>query len=127
MVSGDHPKGESHPISARFFLWTIRKQDQITNCIAMNTCSAVSALLVMALIGLLSLQTALHILLVGAMATGSLIWILIERRRSWLLAISDPRLKSEAHQAMIQYLIKKLCNGPECHKRLNGSDAGPTP
>ena len=122
MVNGNRQKGGPYPVSARFFLWTIRRQDQITHCIVMNMWSAVSTLLVMALIGLVSLQTALHILLGGAMTVGSLIWIFIERRRSWLLAISDLKLKSEAHLAMIQYLTKKLCAGSECRKRLKDSE-----
>ncbi len=126
MFNGNRQKGSPYPVSARFFLWTIRKQDQITHCIAMNMWSAVSAVLIMALIGLVSLQTALHILLVGAMTVGGLIWILIERRRSWLLAISDPILKSEAHQAMIRYLVKKLCNGTKCRRHIDGSNAGPS-
>jgi hypothetical protein len=108
MVSGSSQTNRPRPLSARFFLWTIRKQDRIAYWLALNMWSAVSALLAMALVGLQTLEMALWIILVGAIAVGSILWMLIERRRFWLLAISDAKLKAEAHQAMIDYLRAKL-------------------
>jgi hypothetical protein len=119
MVRHDSQQGSPRPISAQFFLWTIRKQDQITRGITMNIWSAVSAILAIALVGLVTLEVALQIILVGGVATGALIWILIERRRSWLLSISDPGLKAEAHRAMIDYLAKKTGYRPDHRRRMN--------
>jgi len=117
--------GNTRPISAHFFLWTIRKQDQISQILTMNMWSAVSALLAVALTGFVSLEMALQIIFVGGVATGGLIWILVERRRSWLLGISDPKLKAQAHRAMIDYLVKKMHTGTEGRSRMSGSDCGP--
>lgn len=107
-----------HSTSAKFFLWTIRKQDQISRFFAMNMWSAVSAVLVMALIGFVTLKVALQIIFVGGLAMGGVVWILIEHRRSWLLGISDPRLKAEAHQVMIDYLTGRIRSGPHGSPRL---------
>ena len=111
------------PISARFFLWTIRKQDQITRCLTMNMWSAVSIVLAVAVVGLATLEMALQIIFVAGLAVGSILWILIECRRSWLLSISDPKLKAAAHRAMIDYLRSKLRSASECGKHFNGCDA----
>jgi hypothetical protein len=42
-----------------------------------------------------------------------LIWVLIERRRSWLLHIDDPALKDIAHTVMLAYLYDRL---PKSHR-----------
>ena len=112
--------------SARFFLWTVRKQDQISRVFTLNMWAAISAVLVSTLIGLVSLETALQVILWGGIAVGGFTWILIERRRSWLLGITDPKLKADAHQVMIDYLSKRLQYRPDCSKHLNGSDACPS-
>ena len=112
------------PISAQFFLWSIREQDKITRCLTMNIWSAVAAMLAVTLAGILSLAMALKIILFGGMATGCLVWILIERRRSWLLHITDPTLKAVAHEAMIDYLARRLCPGPQCRNHLNDPGSG---
>jgi hypothetical protein len=91
----------------------------------MNMWAAVSAVLVSALIGLVSLERALQIILAGGLAAGGIIWILIERRRTWLLGIADPELKAKAHRAMIVYLCGKLQTSSACRQRLNRADACP--
>ena len=126
MVPNDRQTHSPRPISTMFFLWTIRKQDQIARFFTMHMWSAVSAVLVMALIGFVSLEMALQIILIGGVATAGLLWVLIERRRSWLLGISDPKLKAEAHRVMIDYLAQKMQSRPGCPGQLNGSDAHPT-
>ena len=125
MAGNDLQPDNPYPISARFFLWTIRQQDSISRCISVNMWSSVSAVLAISLAGLITIEMALQIIFVGGLAAGIFIWILIERRRSWLLGISDPKLKAAVHRMMIEYLIKKLCPGPECRKRLKSSDARP--
>ena len=125
MVTRDRQPGNPRPISAKFFLWTIRNQDLITRGIAMNMWSAVSAVLAIAMVGLVSLEMALHIIFIGGAATGASIWTLIERRRSWLLSISDPQLKADAHREMIDYLTKKTCNGSNCRRQMGRSNVSP--
>ena len=92
----------------------------------MNMWSAVSAVLAIALVGFVPLEMALQIIFIGGLATRALIWILIERRRSWLLSISDPELKAIAHRAMIDYLVKKMRSGSDHRRGRNGSDVHPT-
>lgn len=121
----DQPQNP-HPSSARFFLWTIRKQDQITRCLTLNMWSVVSVLLATSLLGLVTLETALQIILWAGMAVGSTVWIFIERRRSWLLSISDPKLKAEAYRTMIDYLRRKVRPESHCRKSMDGCDASPT-
>ena len=125
MVTRDSQPGSPRPVSTRFFLWTIRNQDYITRGVTMNMWSAVSAVLVIALVGFVTLEMALQFIFFGGAATGALIWILIERRRSWLLSISDPELKAEAHCTMIDYLAKKTSNGSDCRRHLDRSDVRP--
>ena len=125
MAGKNLPADNLYPMSTRFFLWTIRRQDQITRWVAMNMWAAISAVLAVSLIGLVAVETALQIIFSGGMASVAFIWILIERRRSWLLSISDPQLKAIAHQAMIDYLAKKLRSGSKCRNRPNGGDACP--
>ena len=125
MVGNHIAPGSPRSISARFFLWTIRKQDRISRWFTMNVWSAVSAILAIALVGVVAWETALQIILVGGMAATGLIWILIERRRSWLLRISDEKLKAEVHRTMIDYLCTKLGAEPACRKHLSGDNAWP--
>ena len=125
MVGNDLPAGNLQSISARFFLWTIRRQDRITRWVSMNMWAAISAVLAISMIGFVAVETALQIILFGGMAAVFFIWILIERRRSWLLRISDPKLKAVAHQAMVDYLAKKLRSGSQCPGQPNGSNACP--
>ena len=126
MAGNDPHTDNPHPFSARFFLWTVRKQDQISRIFTLNIWAAISAVLVCTLIGLVSLEKALQVILWGGIAAGGCTWILIERRRSWLLGITDPKLRADAHQVMIDYLSKRLPYGPDCSQQLNGSDACPT-
>ena len=125
MMRRDQPQNP-HPSSARFFLWTIRKQDQITRCLTLNIWSVVSVVLATALLGLVTLEKALQIILWAGMAVGSTIWILIESRRSWLLSISDPKLKAEAYRTMVDYLRRKVRPEPHRRKPRDGCNASPT-
>ena len=125
MVPSDSQPGSPRSISAKFYFWTIRNQDHLTRGITINMWSAVSAVLIIALVDFVSLEMALHIIFVGGAATAALIWTLIERRRSWLLSISDPELKAEAHRTMIDYLAKRTSNGSHCRGHMGRSDVHP--
>lgn len=121
MVDVGRKKSNLRPTPARFFFWTIQKQDQITRFVTMHMWSAVSAVLVAALIDLVTLKMALQIIFFGGLAVGGVFWTLIEHRRSWLLSISDPELKAEAHRVMVDYLAGKVTIGRDCPHRLNKS------
>jgi hypothetical protein len=92
---------------ANFFLWTIRRQHHISAIIRTQLMSAVSVLLLLSILLPIRLETALHIILYTGLTVIGLLWVLIERRRSWLLGIQEPVLKETAHQAMITYLSQK--------------------
>ncbi len=96
---------------ADFFLWTIRRQRQIAAVIHTQLTAAVAVALLLTILLPIRLETALRAIFLGGMAVIALVWVLIERRRSWLLGIDDPALKETAHRAMIAYLKQKAaCN-----------------
>ena len=94
-----------------FYLWTIRRQNQISTTIRTQLMSAVSVVLLLSILLSIRLETALHIVFYTGLAVIGLLWALIERRRSWLLGIQDPVLKEAAHQAMIAYLKQRTSFG----------------
>ena len=99
------------------YLWSIRRQDSISFSIQMHMWSAVFAILLMSFLIPIKLEIALQIIFFGGLTICAILWIFIERRKTWLLNIQDPVLKETAHQAMIAYLeskidINRLC----CHE-----------
>ena len=101
---------------ADFYLWTIRRQHHISATIRTQLMSAVSVVLLLSILLPIRLETALHVILYTGLTVIGLLWILIERRRSWLLGIQDPVLKETAHQAMITYLKQRTSIGrPQSH------------
>ncbi|MGB7918450.1 MAG: hypothetical protein WCF40_00180 [Desulfobacterales bacterium] len=101
---------------ADFYLWTIRRQHYISAVIRTQMMTAVSVVLLLSILLPIRLETALHIILYTGLTVIGLLWVLIERRRSWLLGIQDPVLKESAHQAMITYLRQRTSFGrPQGH------------
>jgi hypothetical protein len=101
---------------ADFYLWTIRRQHYISAVIRAQMMTAVSVVLLLSILLPIRLETALHIILYTGLTVIGLLWVLIERRRSWLLGIQDPVLKESAHQAMITYLRQRTSFGrPQGH------------
>jgi hypothetical protein len=101
---------------ADFYLWTIRRQHYISAVIRAQMMTAVSVVLLLSILLPIRLETALHIILYTGLTVIGLLWVLIERRRSWLLGIQDPVLKETAHQAMITYLRQRTSFGrPQGH------------
>jgi hypothetical protein len=92
---------------AHFYLWTIRHQNKIAAAIRTQMMSAVFVVLLLTILLPIRLETALQVIFCGGMLVIGLLWALIERRRSWLLRITDPVLKETAHQTMITYLRRK--------------------
>jgi hypothetical protein len=101
---------------ADFYLWTIRHQHHISATIRTQLMSGVSVVLLLSILLPIRLETALHVILYTGLTVIGLLWILIERRRSWLLGIQDPVLKETAHQTMITYLKQRTSIGrPQSH------------
>jgi len=101
---------------AEFYLWTIRRQHHISATIRTQLMSGVSVVLLLSILLPIRLETGLHVILYTGLTVIGLLWILIERRRSWLLGIQDPVLKETAHQTMITYLKQKTSIGrPQSH------------
>ena len=96
------------------YLWSIRRQDRISYSVQTHMWSAVFAILLMSFLIPIKLEVALQIIFFAGLTICAILWVFIERRKSWLLRIQDPVLKETAHQAMIAYLktridIKSLC------------------
>jgi len=93
---------------AAFYLWSIRNQDAIATQVRIHMWSGVASFLLATLLLPIPLEKALLWLFVfGASITAGL-WIVVERRRSWLLRIQDPLLRDAAHRAMVDYLTRKI-------------------
>ncbi len=95
---------------AHFYLWTIRHQNTIAAAIRTQMMSVVCVVLLLTILLPIRLETALQVILCGGMLVIGLLWVLIERRRSWLLGITDPVLRETAHQTMIAYLRRKTAS-----------------
>ena len=102
---------KSKPIqenTAAFFLWTIRNQSFLAFHIQIYMWSAVAVILLLTLAEKIALEAALQAILFGGLFICGIIWVLIERRRSWLMHIADPVLKETAHVVMLAYLSARL-------------------
>jgi hypothetical protein len=97
--------------TASFFLWTIRHQSFLAHHIRVYVWCAVAVILVLTLADKIALQAALEAIFFGGVFICAMIWILIERRRSWLLHIDDPVLKQTAHRVMLATIYEKLPPG----------------
>ena len=90
------------------YFWSIRHQDRISECVRIHMWSAVYAILLLSFLIPIRLEVILQIIFFGGLTICALLWIFIERRRSWLLNLKDPILKEKAHQLMIAYLKTKI-------------------
>lgn len=93
---------------AAFYLWSIRNQDVVSRQIRIHMWSGVASFLVATLVVPIPLEKALTWLFVLGISLTAGLWVLVERRRSWLLRIRDPELKRLAHRVMVEYLQQKI-------------------
>ncbi|HHP7234319.1 MAG TPA: hypothetical protein ACFCUC_06790 [Desulfobacterales bacterium] len=100
---------------AAFYLWSIRNQDAVSRQIRIHMWSGVASFLVATLVVPIPLEKALTWLFVLGISLTAGLWVLVERRRSWLLQIRDPELKRAAHRAMVEYLQQKIGEGKTRH------------
>ncbi len=89
---------------ARFCIWTLQHQTQIAQQIRIFTWGGTLLILFLALAGHISLDTALHAIVISLASIALLIWMLIMARRQSLLGIHDPELRELAHLVMLAYL-----------------------
>ena len=94
--------------TAAFFMWTIRNQDFLSHHIQVYMWTAVAIILLLTLAERIALEVALEAIFYGGTLICGSLWILIERRRSWLMHIDDPGLKKTAHNTMLAYLYARL-------------------
>jgi len=94
-------------LQSRFWIWTIHRQSFLARTILLYIWAAVSAIIFLSLIGRFSMEAALYGIFFGGMTILFVLWVLIERRRTWLLGITDPEVKHEAHEAMLSYMALK--------------------
>ena len=114
MKTRNHEKSYWNEKIDKLYLWSIKRQDDISSCVRTQSWLAVSAILLMSLLVPIDLVVALQIILFGGLLVCGLLWVFIERRRSWLLTIRDPVLKETAHRVMIAYLNNKIGRHPRC-------------
>ncbi len=89
---------------ARFCIWTLRFQTLIATHIRIYTWAGTFLILFLALAGRISLDAALHALVISLGSLALLIWLLIAARRQSLLNIRDPELREKAHGAMLRHI-----------------------
>lgn len=92
---------------ARFCIWTLYWQRHIAYHIRVFSWGAAAIVLLLALGGKISLETALSALMVSLISIAALIWLMIQARRTSLLRIEDPGLREAAHEAMVVLIQRR--------------------
>ena len=126
MKTRNHEKSDWDEKIGAFYLWSIKRQDDISAAVIRHMWSAVSAILLMSLLIPIKLETALQIIFYGGLMVCGLLWVIIEKRRSWLLTIKDPVLKETVHQAMVAYIKNKIDIHPSRCRDSENDEAGTT-
>jgi len=84
-----------------FLLWTIRNQERLGNYTRGYLIGFTALFSFLGLTGVISIESALEIILISGLTLWLGLALLIFKRRSWLLKIEDPELKREAYAAML--------------------------
>ncbi len=87
-----------------FCIWTLRHQSQIAFQMRVFTWAGTLLILLLALAGRISLDAALHAIVISLLSIALLIWMLIRARQKSLLNIRDPELRQAAHMAMLLHI-----------------------
>lgn len=110
---GEH---ETSTRIARFCIWTLRWQRYLAFHLRVFTWLGTGVVLFLALAGQIAFETALHSIVISLFAIATLVWFLIRARRTSLLHIEDPALRSAAHEAMILLIRSRALSAAD--KRL---------
>ena len=89
---------------AKFWIWTIRNHDAIAGALRIYMFAAVAMILLLCIGGVIHLKAALVSILFGGLSICALVWIVIENRRTQLYHITDPKLRRQAHEAMMEFI-----------------------
>lgn len=100
-------KGKPKHLWIRLSIWSLKRHDNLIYALRMSMLSFSAVVLLAAVIGKLDLQTALRILAFGGLGIVVLLTGLVVTRRNILLAIDDPDLRVEAHQALLALIRSK--------------------
>ncbi len=92
---------------AQFCIWSLRHQAVIAVHIRIFTWAGTLLILFLALAGKISLDAALHAIIISLISMALLIWLLITARRQSLLNIHDPQMRERAHLAMLHYIYSR--------------------
>ncbi|MDJ0668327.1 MAG: hypothetical protein QNJ61_13640 [Desulfobacterales bacterium] len=87
-----------------FCIWTLCHQTQIAGHIRVFTWAGTLLILLLALSGRISLDAALHGIVISLLSIALLLWMLIGARKKSLLNIRDPELREAAHIAMMLHI-----------------------
>jgi predicted lysophospholipase L1 biosynthesis ABC-type transport system permease subunit len=91
----------------RLMIWSILYQDQVAHHVRLLIGGGAAIAALMAMARIISLDAALRLIFYGGVIFSCVLWIFIQKRRSWLLGITDPDLKREAYAVMLAYLTAK--------------------
>lgn len=90
--------------TVNFCIWTLRHQTQIAGQIRVFTWAGTLLILLLALSGRISLDAALHAIVISLTSIALLLWMLITARKKSLLSIRDPELRQAVHVAMLRHI-----------------------
>ncbi|MEJ2039418.1 MAG: hypothetical protein P8X55_10835 [Desulfosarcinaceae bacterium] len=85
-------------------VWSVRNQAWLAGRIRIYIFGAACVVFLFAFAGILTPKTALLSVFFGGIGILVLIWGLVQQRKNLLLGIQDPKLRKEAHEAMMAYL-----------------------
>ena len=88
-------------ILARVCIWTLTHHDFLAGRIRSYVWPASATVLFFSIASIISLQSALYVLLIGGLGIMILLGALIHWRKAVLLAIRDEKLRQTAHAAML--------------------------
>lgn len=94
-------------VLARASIWSILNHNFLAGQIRIYIWSASATVLFLAVASIISLHTALYILLFCGCAMMIFLWSLIHWRKAILLDIQNPELKKMAHAAMLALIHSK--------------------
>lgn len=103
-----HPDDKStrptHPIIAKWCIWSIENQPWLAGRMRIYIWGAVTTVGFFTFVGLIKLETALWSLFLSGILICATLFFLIRQRKIWLLSIQTPELRQQALNAMVNYL-----------------------
>jgi len=98
---------ESGRFIERLCVWTVRHHDFVRSRVCLYTWTGTVTVLFFTIAMRISIETALSAILFSGLAVMMILWILIERRKTILLGITDPDLREQAYAAMLSLICSR--------------------